>query len=294
MKYDLAIIGAGPAGMTAGIFASRAGLKTICFEQMAVGGNIGLAYKVENYPGFKSISGYNLATKMERQAKLSGLEFSYEGVKSLNKSRDKFTIETKRNVYEATKVIIASGGRTKRLSLPNEEKFVGKGVSYCASCDGNFYKGKTVAVVGGGYTALGDVLYLSSIAKKVYLINRSDKFRFPVAKLEGLSNVEMVINSTVKKLNGEQKLESIVINSGGEIQTIRTSALFIAIGQEPNLDFLKFELDLDSKGYIKVKKDQSTNVKNLYACGDVTDFEFKQIVTACASGAVAANACIEG
>lgn len=297
MEYDVAIIGAGPAGMTAGIFASRAGLKTACFEQMSVGGNVGLAYEIDNYPGIEKISGFDLSTKFEQHAKDSGVEFIYEKVVSLEKSKTKFVIKTRHAEYVAKKVILAVGSKARKLGLKNGSKYEGKGISYCASCDGNFYKGKTVAVVGGGYTALGDVRYLVNLAKKVYLINRSEHFRFATKELDELKKnkkVEIVTNATIASIGGDEVLENAKLKLAKGDKTIDIDALFVAIGQEPNVDFVKFDIDLDEHGYIKVKSDQSTSVKNLYACGDVTNNKLKQIVTACASGAVAANSCIGG
>lgn len=297
MKYDVAIIGAGPAGMTAGIFASRAGLRTICFEQMGVGGNMALAHMVDNYPGIPSITGIDLSGKMLSHAEKLGVEFKYEKITTLKKDKSGFTLTSKHNTYEAKKVILACGCRTKKLDIDNVNDYLGKGISYCASCDANFYKDKVVAVVGGGYSALGDAMYLSNLAKKVYLIHRRDSFRFPAVKLKALQdrgNIELVTCATVTALEGKSRLESVELSVGGKAKHLDLDALFIAIGQEPDIDLVGLDVDLDPGGYIKVKKDQSTSVRNLYACGDVTNNKLKQIITACADGAVAASSCIGG
>ena len=297
MKYDVAIIGAGPAGMTAGIFASRGGLKTVCFEQMAVGGNMNLAYEIVNYPGFEAITGFELANRLEQHAKSLGVEFIYESVKSVNKNEDGFLIKTNKNKILANKLILASGGKTKKLDVPNEQKFIGRGISYCASCDGNFFKNQSVAVIGGGKTALEDVKYLSNLVRKIYLINRSDKFKFDtneLDKLESKCEISSITNADVVSVDGDELVESLTIKRGNKKQTIKLSAVFVAIGSEPDLDYVKFDLALTNAGFIKVNKNQATNVKNVYACGDVTNSRLKQIITACASGAIAGNSCVEG
>ena len=297
MEYDVAIIGAGPAGMTAGIFARRGGLKTVCFEQMSVGGNATLATRVDNYPGLESISGIELSERMESQAKHLGVEFLYEQVRTLRIVDGKVLLETKHNSYTSTNVILACGCKTKTLGIEDEEKFVGRGVSYCASCDGNFYKGQAVAVVGSGNMAYEDAIYLSNLAKKVYLINKSSRFRFSSSRLGILKrkqNIEILYNSEIESIEGDEKLKSVTISSDIQKKKLDVEAVFVAIGREPNINFEGIELDLDANGYVKVKKDQSTNVKNLYACGDVTNSKLKQIITACASGSIAASACIRG
>lgn len=296
MKIDVAIIGAGPAGLTAGIFTSRAGLKTVCFEKLAIGGQAALSYEIANYPGFESISGFDLTQKMHAQAESCGTTFIYESVKKLKKLKNGFSIQTTENRYLAGKVIIACGCKTRKLGLENELQLTGRGISYCASCDGGFFKNKVVAVVGGGNTAVEDVKYLTRIAKKVYLINRSQKFRagnHTIEQLKKFKNLEIIKNAQVKKLFGAEKLEKISVLIDKETKDIKVDGLFIAIGYEPDLSFLDIDVKRDKYGYILVDEKMRTNVDDLFACGDITGKSFKQVITACADGAIAGNSCIE-
>lgn len=295
MIYDVAIIGAGPAGLTAGIYACNAGLSVICFEKLAVGGQASLTYEIVNYPGFKSISGFDLANRMEEHAKSAGVEIKYEKVEKLKKLTSGFSIKTSGALYKAKKVIIASGNKVRKLGLENEQKLIGKGISYCASCDGAFYKNKVVAVVGGGNSAFEYIKYLSKIAKKVYVFNRTEIFRmddYKLKKAQQFTNVEIIVNASVQKLYGNEILESIDLKIEKKIQNLKLDGLFVAIGHEPDLDFIDFEIELDKSGFIKVDDEQRTNVNNLFACGDIVSKKFKQIVTACADGARAGNSCI--
>ncbi len=297
MNSDVFIIGAGPAGLTAGIFTCRAGLSTICIEKLAIGGQASLSNDIANYPGFDSISGFDLTEKMVNQAKSNGLKLEWGTVKSLTKTKTGFSIKTQDHTYTAKKVIIATGCKTKKLGLKDEERLTGRGVSYCASCDGGFFANKVVAVVGGGNTAIGDVEYLSRLAKKIYLINRSEKFRagdYAVSKIKKYKNLEILTNAQVVELFGSEKLEAISIKDNEGRKKLAVDGLFIAIGSIPDLDFVKFDLQTDPSGYIIVDDNMRTNIKNLYACGDITNRDFRQIVVACAEGAIAGNSAIEG
>lgn len=297
MNSDVFIIGAGPAGLTAGIFTCRAGLSTICIEKLAIGGQASLSNDIANYPGFDSISGFDLTEKMVNQAKSNGLKLEWGTVKSLTKTKTGFSIKTQDHTYTAKKVIIATGCKTKKLGLKDEERLTGRGVSYCASCDGGFFANKVVAVVGGGNTAIGDVEYLSRLAKKIYLINRSEKFRagdYAVSKIKKYKNLEILTNAQVVELFGSEKLEAISIKDNEGRKKLAVDGLFIAIGSIPDLDFVKFDLQTDPSGYIIVDDNMRTNIKNLYACGDITNRDFRQIVVACAEGAIAGNSAIGG
>lgn len=297
MRYDVAIIGAGPAGLTAGIFTLRAGLKTICFEKLAIGGQASLSYDIANYPGFEHISGFDLTDKMKEQAENLGLEIMFQSVKRLTKDKSEFIIETTKESYKAKKVIIACGCKTRKLGLDKELQFTGRGVSYCASCDGNFFKDKVVAVVGGGDTAFQDVDYLSKIAKKIYLLNRSEHFKAGEHKLKSAQkykNVEIKTNAQVKGLCGDKVLESISIVENGKSKKLKVDGLFIAIGHEPETEFIDLDLKRDELGYIITDENQMTNIKNLFACGDITSKKFRQVITACSDGAIAGNSCIGG
>lgn len=294
-NFDVVIIGAGVAGLTAGIFTTRAGLKTLCLEKLAVGGQASLTYNIENFPSYASISGFDLVNKILEQAKSSGLIFKEENVISLTKKRKIFVIETKSNVYQAEKVILACGNKARKLGLENEERLTGRGISYCASCDGAFFKNKAVAVVGGGDTAVSDVEYLTRVAKKIYLINRSEKFRAGKRKIDNLSklkNVEILKNAKVVELIGKDKLEGIKIDLAGKKKSLKIDGLFVAIGHIPDLSFLKIDIKLDNLGYIIVNEDMQSSEKNLFAAGDIVSKKFKQIITACSDGAIAGNSCV--
>jgi thioredoxin reductase (NADPH) len=297
MKYDVAIIGAGPAGLTAGVFTSRAGLKTICFERLVVGGQASLSSNIENYMGFEQIAGLDLMEKFYTHAINSGTEIKFEDVLKINKLKESFSIKTKKATYNAKKVIVACGCKARKLNLEKETELIGKGISYCASCDGNFFKNKTVAVVGGGNTAVENVTYLSRLCKKVYMLNRSEHFRAnntDIEKIKKLKNVQILTNTKVVELKGKDVLESVVLETNLKRTTKQIDGLFIAIGYEPNFKFLSKDVLLDENGYIIVDENQQTNIKNLYACGDVTSKKFKQVISACADGARAGNSCIGG
>ena len=295
MMIDVAIIGAGPAGLSAGIFASRAGLKTICFERLVEGGQANLSSNVENYPGFESIPGMELTQKFASHAKSCGTEIKYAEVLKVSKLKTNFSIETKKEKFTAKKVIIATGSKTRKLGLTRERELTGRGVSYCASCDGNFFKDKVVAVVGGGNSAVENVDYLTRVCKKVYMLNRSDRFRafeYEIERIKKYKNLEILTNATVQDLIGEKQLEQIVVKHNGRNKKLKVEGLFVAIGYEPDFDFLEIDVEYDKAGYILVDEDQKTSVKNLFACGDATSKKFKQIITACADGARAGNSCV--
>ncbi len=295
MKADVVIIGGGPAGLSAGIFACRAGLNVVLIEKLVAGGQASVPFKIANYPGFKEISGPDLAENLRSHAESAGLKIVYDEVVSLDKTKSGFSVSAKKESFQAKKVIIACGCETKTLNLDGEKELTGKGVSYCASCDGGFFKGMPVAVIGGGDTAIGDVDYLVKLASKVYLINRSEKFRAgerELARIKKYKNLEIITDATVKKLHGKDCLEKIDISVAGKKRQLNVKAIFVAIGAEPKLDFINFGIDTDRQGYIEVDSDMQTSEKNLFACGDIISKDFRQIVIACAEGAIAGNACV--
>lgn len=295
MKADVVIVGGGPAGLSAGIFACRAGLNVVLFEGLAIGGQAAISYKVANYPGFEDISGAELTQRMHNQATSFGLKTVFAEVLAITKTKTGFSVKTKQGSCSAKKVVLACGCKARRLELANEKELIGRGVSYCASCDGNFFKNMPVAVVGGGNTAIEDVDYLTKIASKVYLINRSDIFRagqHELARVKKFKNVQVLTNAVVTKLVGQGKLTQIEVKQNGKKIALDVEGLFLAIGSVPQLDFLKFDVDVDKRGYIVVDANMQTSVKNLFACGDVISKNFRQIVAACADGAIAGNACI--
>ena len=292
--YDIIIVGAGPAGLTAALYARRASKSVLVLEAKSYGGQIINAFKVENYPAIASISGVDYATNLYNQVKDLGAEIKFEAVERVT---DKKEVITSENTYQAKAVILATGADNRKLMLENESKFVGKGLSYCATCDGNFFKKKTVAVVGGGNTALEDALYLSSIAKKVYVIYRKEKFRGERKYLEDLEkkeNIEFVLNSNVTKLNGDDVLESIdVIDNKENEQNIKVDGLFIAIGQEPKNEIFANLVNLNEFGYIIAENEIHTNVEGIYVAGDARVKDLRQLVTAVSDGALAATTAIK-
>ena len=292
--YDIIIVGAGPAGLTAALYALRANKKTLVLEAKNYGGQIINAYKIENYPGLPNISGFDFATNLYNQVKDLGLEIKYETVINIDENK---TVKTNKNEYKAKTIILATGAEKRKLNIENKQKFIGKGVSYCATCDGNFYKGKKVAVVGGGNSALEDAIYLSDIAKKVYVIHRRDSFRAEekyVNELKEKNNIEFILNSNVVKINGEDLLQSIdVKNNDDQIRKIDINGLFIAVGQEPKNVIFSNLINIDKAGYIETEDGVHTNVKGIYVAGDARVKQLRQLTTAVSDGAIAATVVIK-
>ncbi|MCR5522132.1 MAG: thioredoxin-disulfide reductase [Clostridia bacterium] len=291
--YDIIIIGGGPAGMTAAIYGRRAAKKVLVLEALSCGGQIINTPDIENYPVEEHISGIDFSNRLHKQAENLGAEFVFEKAVDINDLGDSKEVITAKNTYTAKAVIIATGSANRKLGLENEDSLVGRGVSYCATCDGNFYRNKTVAVVGGGNTALEDALYLSDIAAKVYLIHRRDSFRGEeanAAKLSEKPNIEFVLNSNVTALNAEKRLKSVeVTNKDGSVRTLEVNGLFIAVGRIPeNMNFARL-VELDEAGYIPAGENCHTGVPGIYAAGDNRAKEVRQLVTAVSDGAVAAT-----
>ena len=276
--YDIAIIGAGPAGMTAAIYARRANKTVLIIEAKTYGGQIVNALDIENYPTAEHISGFDFATKM------------YEQVKKMD-AEVVFTTAKKINNLGVVKEIVTDDGENRPLGL-GEEKMIGRGISYCATCDGAFYKGKTVAVVGGGNTALSDVLVLADLAEKVYLIHRRTEFRGEaklVEQVKNRANVELVLDSEVEKLEGEKRLEAVEVkNKNDEVRRILVDGLFVAVGQMPKNENFADVIEVDEAGYILADESCETNVAGIFVAGDNRKKEVRQLVTATSDGAVAA------
>ncbi len=279
--YDCIIIGAGPAGLSAAIYLSRANKKVLLIDKNGYGGQIINALDIENYPGCFHINGFDLVNKMYEQAINLGTEYLQDEVLSFNNS----SVTTKKRTYACKTIILAMGASNRRLDIPNIDKYIGKGISYCATCDGAFYRGKTVAIVGGGNTAIDDAVYLSNLANKVYIIYRGNKFRYDVSKLEKKDNVEFILNNNVVGINGNEKIESVKLDNH---EDIKVDGLFIAIGQVPNTNFVK-DINLNDKGYIISNEDCATNIPNIFVAGDVREKSLRQVVTASSDGAIAAN-----
>lgn len=287
--YDIIIVGGGPAGLTAALYAARANKKILVIEAKNYGGRIINASVVSNYPGVETISGYEFATMLYEQVEKLNVDFKIETVLSIDKDKN---VYTNKNKYSAKSIILCTGTQNKKLKLENEENLIGKGISYCATCDGNFYKNKIVAVIGSGNTALEDSLYLSDLASKVYLIHRKDTFTGEAKMVDEINekdNIEIIDNSSITKINGIDKIESIVLNDDKEIDV---DGLFIAIGQEPNNMIFKNVIDIDSKGYIKTDDGVHTNVKGIYVAGDAREKLLRQLTTAVSDGSIAATVAI--
>ena len=292
--YDIIIVGAGPAGLTAALYARRANKKVLVLEAKTYGGQIVNANRIENYPGIPNISGFDYATNLYNQVKDLGAEIKFETVIRIEKNKK---VTTNKETYQAKAIILATGAESRKLNINKETDFIGKGVSYCATCDGNFYKDKIVAVVGGGNTALEDAIYLSNIASKVYLIHRRDEFRAEEVYIEELqkrNNIEMILNSNVIKINGDTLLKSIDIEDNKKnIRTIEINGLFIAVGQMPKNEIFQNITSLNQSGYIISPDGVHTNTKGIYVAGDTREKSLRQLTTAVSDGAIAATIAIK-
>ncbi len=296
--YDIAIVGAGPAGLSAAIYGVRAGKTVIVFEALTYGGQIVNTPEIENYPGIRQISGFDFATGLYEQATELGAEVAFERVIQVVDNGETKTVITEESSYEAKTVILATGAKNRPLGVDREEELIGAGISYCATCDGMFFRGKDVAVVGGGNTALEDAAYLSAYCRTVYLIHRRDQFRGEekaVEKLRRKENAVFVLDSVVKKLNGESNLESVLIENvkSGEQKEISVAGLFVAIGQVPDNAAFAGLVDVDKGGYVKAMEDCETNVPGIFTAGDCRTKKVRQLATAAADGAIAALAACE-
>lgn len=293
--YDVIIIGGGPAGYTAALYTVRSGFSTLLIEKIAAGGQMNETTQIDNYPGFdEGIDGFSLGMKMRSGAERFGAVTKNAEVKSVELRQKVKTVETDDGIYRAKAVIIATGAGHKHLGVAHESELVGRGVGYCASCDGMFYRGKTVAVVGGGNSAAADALVLSRIAKKVYVIHRRDSLRATKVyhePLEKTENVEFLWNSAVAELQYGDKLTGVVVkdvHSGAERQ-LELDGFFISIGRDPATGLFRGQLELDAGGYIVAGESTETSIPGVYAVGDVRTKAVRQIVTAASDGAVAAH-----
>lgn len=300
---DVIIIGAGTAGLTAAIYALRAGKSVLVLEQSSYGGQIINTPHVENYPGIERISGYEFASGLFRQAEKLGMEYRNEKVTDIREEENREAaggksgkiVETTERNYRAKAVILATGAKNRPLGIEKEAEFIGRGISYCATCDGMFFRGKKVAVVGGGNTALEDAAFLSNYCEKVYLVHRREGFRGEdklVNELREKENVEFLLNKTVQAIEGEMALQAVLLldkNSGKESR-LEISGLFVAIGQIPENEVFAGLIELDEGGYIVAGEDCRTNVDGIFAAGDCRKKTVRQLTTAAADGAVAALA----
>ena len=291
--YDVIIVGAGTAGLTAGIYALRAGKRVLILEGKTYGGQIVKAGIIENYPGIPNVSGYDFATALFNQAKDLGAEIKFETVIRVEKDK---TVITTKDTYSAKAIILATGAENRKLKIENEEKLVGKGISYCATCDGNFYKNKVVAVVGGGNSALEYAVYLADIASKVYIIHMLDTFQGDNKYVEDLktkSNVEYMFNTNVIRINGDRRLQSVDIKNNDKETNLEIDGLFIAIGQEPKNEMFSNIVTLNEAGYIVSSDGVHTKTEGIYVAGDAREKELRQLTTATSDGSIAATIAIK-
>lgn len=296
--YDIIVVGGGPAGMTAAIYARRAGKTVLVLEALSVGGQILNTPDIENYPVEAHISGFDFSQRIYEQAKGLGAEFAFEKAVGIEDEGGAKVVVTAKNRYQAKAVILATGSENRKLGLEDEDKLVGRGVSYCATCDGNFYRNKVVAVVGGGNTALEDALYMADIAQKVYLIHRRDSFRgeeMSVERLKEKGNVEFVYNSNVTKLVAEKRLKAIEVTNklDGSVRTIELNGMFVAVGRVPENQNFAGLVQLDEAGYVKAGEDCHTSAPGVFVAGDNRAKALRQLVTATADGAMAATEAVK-
>jgi len=297
-KYNLAIVGAGPAGCTAAVYAGRSGIETIIFDKGAGGGLLSIAPKVENFPGFTEIAGAELATRMVKQAKRYAAFHPNEEVKDVKKEGDKFMLSTTNGNYETKALILCTGSLHRKLNVEGEKEFLGKGVSYCATCDGFFFRDRKVAVVGGGSSALIEAIYLKQIGcKEVYVVHRRDVLRGEKILQDEARKIgiRFLLNKVVEKLEGEEVLEKITLRdiATGKRMHLEIDGIFVSIGVEPENSLAKnLGVKLDERGYILTDEKQRTSMKGVYAAGDVTG-KLRQLVEACAEGAKAGLSCAE-
>ena len=296
---DIIIVGAGPAGLSAAIYARRAGMDTVCYEAMAYGGQIINTPEVENYPAIAHISGFDFAQSLYDQATAFGATVVFDRVTSIGGDAEHgFTVSLESTATATCKaVILAVGAANRHMGIPREDELIGKGISYCATCDGSFYKGRRVAVYGGGNTAVEDAIYLAAMASHVYLIHRRNEFRAEDALLKAcraLPNLELITPYVITALEGSPKLTSMVLENreNGSTERLEADGLFVAIGQEPKTADFRDTVKL-SGGYVEAGEDCRTDVRGIFAAGDGRTKKVRQLTTACADGAVAALAAID-
>ncbi len=304
-KYDIIVIGGGPAGLTAALYGLRAGKKVLVLEGKAIGGQIVNALDVQNYPGVPSVSGVELTTNMYKQVQEFGGEVKFERAtkiavegaeKPVGADSRSISVITDAGEYHARAVILATGAENRKLGLAREEEMVGKGVSYCATCDGNFFRGKDVAVIGGGNTALEDAVYLSPLASKVYLVHRRDEFRGDAAnveKVKACDNIELVLKANATEILGEKKVDGLRVKyDDGTERTLEVSGIFFAVGYIPQNQEFADVVELDEAGYIKTDDGVHTSCPGIYVAGDARAKDLKQLTTAVSDGSIAATVAI--
>jgi thioredoxin reductase (NADPH) len=293
--YDMVILGGGPGGYTAALYAARSGLRTVVLEKLSAGGQMALTTQIDNYPGFpEGVDGFELGEKMRQGAERFGAETVYGEVTALELTGNPKRVETSEGIFYAKTVVLATGASPRELGIPGEQEYTGRGVNYCAHCDGMFYKGKTVVVAGGGNSAAADALLLSRICKKVIVVHRRDTLRATKVYHEPLSkaeNVEFLWNSQVSGIRADSRLRSLEITNlaTGEVTQLEVDGLFVSIGRKPATALVAGQLVLDEGGYVVADETTRTNIAGVFAVGDVRTKALRQIVTAVADGAAAAH-----
>ncbi|MFZ5590377.1 MAG: thioredoxin-disulfide reductase [Bacillota bacterium] len=293
-QYDVIIIGGGPAGLSAGIYAARANLSAVLMEMGMTGGLAASTEMIENYPGFENgIGGPDLAMQMEKQARRFGLEMVYAYVSGVEKQGDDFIVSADEQNYRARAVIFAAGAKPRYLGVPGEKEFHGRGVSYCATCDGAFFRDKVVAVVGGGDAAVEEALFLTKFASKVYVIHRRDQLRatkYVQKKAQENDKIQFVLNSVVKQINGSELVRSVTVEDvlTGSQSELPVDGVFIYVGHEPSTSMIAHLVERDEQGYVITDEQMRTSCPGLFAAGDVRHKTLRQVVTAVADGAIAA------
>ena len=293
--YDMIIIGGGPAGYSAALYASRAGLEVAVIEKMSPGGQMAITETIDNYPGFdEGLDGFSLGMKMQAGAERFGAVTKYGEVTSVELREKVKKIVTTSGEYFSRTVVIATGADPRTLGIAGEDELYGRGIHYCGHCDGRFYKGKTVAVVGGGNTAAEDAIYLSRLANKVYLVYRKESLsatKIYHDPLERAENVEMIADSTVSNVRSEQKVSGVIVKNlkSGEEREIALDGIFVSIGRKPNTYLFEGQIELDKNGYIVADETTKTSLDGVYAIGDVRTKALRQVVTAVSDGAVAVH-----
>ncbi|KQC05522.1 MAG: thioredoxin reductase [Candidatus Cloacimonas sp. SDB] len=293
-RYDIAIIGAGPGGLSAGVYAARGGLSTVIFEKALIGGQITVTEEVENYPGIiNSITGFEIAEQFKKHALKFGAEIVEEEVKAIGLEGLCKIIETDKRTYRTKAIVFATGAHPRKLAVPGEEKFTGRGVSYCATCDGAFYRDKVVAVIGGGDSAIEEAIFLTKFAKKVYIIHRRDELRaVKIVQERAYKNkkIEFIWDTVVQSVNGDNVVEKIFLynRKKDKISELKVDGVFIYVGIIPNSGLIESRVKCDENGFIITDENMHTNVPGFYAAGDIVHKTLRQVVTAASDGAIAA------
>lgn len=289
MLYDVIVIGGGPGGITAAIYARRANKNVLVIEKFMPGGQVALIGKIENYPGFETIDGFELSNKLFAQASALGVKFVFEEATEFNLEGKVKKIVCNKNTYEGKSVVLALGSHTRTLGIEGESEFKGKGVSYCAICDGNFFKGKRVAVVGSGDSAYSDGVYLSGLCQKVFILTNEKLTlnNYAENEFDDKANVELFIGAKAEKIEGEGKVEKLHFNFKGRSENVDVDAVFVAIGRSPDTSALSGKIEMNKQGYIKADANMHTSEKGVFVCGDVREGSIRQIATAVGDGAIA-------